>query len=279
MMNIDNPLITTDELAAIIAEPDVKIVDASWWLDGRDAAADYVTQRIAGAVFFDIDANSDPDSSLPHMLPDAEVFARIAGQLGLSQTDLIVIYDQQGLFSAARVWWMFRLMGADRAVVLDGGLPKWITEGRQIESGPAPSPAPAVFVATPHTGAVADLAQVKAAIGTEAQILDARGAARFLAQVPEPREGVRSGHMPGALNLPFGELLQADKTLKSGEALAEAFARAGYDPSRPVITSCGSGVTAAILTLGLALMGKRARLYDGSWSEWGSRHDTPIEPA
>lgn len=271
------PLISTDELARIIDQPDVRLIDASWWLDGRDARADFERERVGSAVFFDLDGISDLDSPLPHMLPSAEHFAKAAGQLGIRETDTIVVYDHQGLFSAARVWWMFRLMGAQRVAVLDGGFPKWKAEGRAVEVSSPQASSPVTFKAIYDGDAVASLEDVRAALGSPTQILDARGAGRFNAKVPEPRPGMRGGHMPGALNLPFDHLLNADKTMKSGPALEAAFQEVGLDLNRPVITTCGSGVTAAILTLGLHLLGKSARLYDGSWSEWGSREDTPIE--
>lgn len=277
MINLAEPLISTDQLAAVIKRSDVKLVDASWWLDGRDARADHFKERLPGAVFFDLDAISDHSSSLPHMLPTAEDFAKDAGALGLSEKDHIVVYDSQGLFSAARVWWMFRLFGAKRAVVLDGGLPKWKAEGRPTETGPFAPPAPNLFSETSLQDSVAILADVKDALNSQTQILDARGAPRFNGSAAEPRAGVRSGHMPGALNLPYTQLLNPDKTMKGGTALETAFQTVGLDMNRPVITSCGSGVTAAILTLGLAVLGKSSRLYDGSWSEWGSRNDTPVE--
>lgn len=277
MITLENPLISTIELAAIIDRPDVKLVDASWWLDGRDAKVDYDKERLPKAVFFDLEAISDQTNPLPHMLPSVEGFARAVGDLGLSHTDLIVVYDSQGLFSAARVWWMLRVFGAPRAVVLDGGLPKWKAEGRPTASGSESRPAPVRFIAQSPDSVVASLHEVQDALGTDTKILDARGAARFYGTAPEPRSGVRSGHMPGALNLPYTALLNPDKTIKGGPELEAAFRDIGLDTDRPVITSCGSGVTAAILTLGLALLGKSSRLYDGSWSEWGSHKDTPVE--
>ncbi|MCS6625228.1 3-mercaptopyruvate sulfurtransferase [Roseibacterium beibuensis] len=273
------PLISTEELASRLGEPDLRLVDASWHLDGRDGRPDFEAARLPGAVFFDLEASSDPDSDLPHMLPSPEAFTARMGRLGLSETDHIVVYDTVGIRSSARAWWMFRVMGASRVQVLDGGLPKWRTEGRTVESGP-PSPSrPAVFSARLDPAAVADIEAVSAALAGEAQILDARAADRFAGYAPEPRAGLRSGHMPGALNLPFPQVLASDGAIKPQSELEAAFREAGVDPRRPVITTCGSGVTAAILSLALATLGRGSRLYDGSWAEWGSRTDTPVVKA
>jgi thiosulfate/3-mercaptopyruvate sulfurtransferase len=271
-----SPLITASELAQRLGQPDLRIVDASWWLDGRDARADYEVERLPGAIFFDIDAISDKTSPYPHMLPATEDFAVAVGDLGIGTTDEIVVYDAQGLFSAARVWWTFMTMGADRVRVLDGGLPQWRAEGFNIETGPASAPAKARFHPRFDASRVANTQDVMTALDQGQTILDARGAPRFEGKIPEPRPGLRSGHMPGALNLPFGHLIEADGKMKRGDALKAVYETASYRLGDPVITSCGSGVTAAILTLGLAELGHSARLYDGSWAEWGSREDTPI---
>ncbi|MGQ2989862.1 MAG: 3-mercaptopyruvate sulfurtransferase [Brevundimonas sp.] len=271
-----SPLITTDELAANLDDPRLRIIDASWHLDGRDARADFEAARIAAAVHFDLEAVSDHDSPLPHMLPTPEAFAAAAGELGVSETDTVVVYDTVGLFSAPRVWWTFRLMGARDVRVLDGGLPRWLTEGRPVDRSPPVAPVPAVFRAIRRASDVADLPTVLGALTGEAQIVDARPAPRFRGEAAEPRPGLRSGHMPGALNLPFKTLLSDDGVLLRGEALSARFAEAGVDLDQPIITSCGSGVSAAILTLALAELGRDSAVYDGSWAEWGGRDDTPV---
>ena len=276
---IADPLVTTAWLADNLDAPDLKVVDASWYFpqEQRDAQAEYAAAHIPGAVFFDIDDIADDTTDLPHMLPDAVKFSARVRRLGLGDGSRIVVYDQLGLRSAARVWWTFRVMGHQDVFVLDGGLPKWIAEGRRVEDIPPP-PRERHFTARFDGGLVRGVDQVRKAIETgEAQIVDARPAARFSGEAPEPRAGLRGGHIPGAFSMPSSALLAPDGTVLGKDRLEALFTSAGVDLDRPIITSCGSGITAAMLALALARLGRwRAPVYDGSWAEWGGRDDTPV---
>jgi thiosulfate/3-mercaptopyruvate sulfurtransferase len=272
-------LVSTEWLATHLNSPDVRIVDASWYLPAmkRDPKAEYAAGHIPGAVFFDIDEISDDTSPYPHMLPSSIKFTSRVQKLGLGDGNRIVIYDAYPMISAPRVWWMFRHFGHKDVAVLDGGLNKWKAEGRPLEDLP-PMPRQRHFSARTNTTLVRDTEGVKDALTGKAQVIDVRAANRFSGEAPEPRPGLRSGHMPGAINLPWEGLIDPQRgTMLPAEQLKAKIEAAGIDINRPIVTSCGSGISACILALGLHLVGARdVSVYDGSWAEWGSRPDTPV---
>jgi thiosulfate/3-mercaptopyruvate sulfurtransferase len=274
-------LTETDELARELDAPDLVIIDASWHMpaENRNAHEEYLAEHIPGAIFFDIDEIADTKSGLPHMLPPPEKFSSRMRSMGIGDGSRIVVYDSSGLFSAARVWWTFRVMGVDDVSVLNGGLPKWKREGLPLESGPARSRTARHFTARRNLDLVRDVGDIKALLkDRSAEIVDARAADRFAGKAPEPRPGLRSGRIPGSHNLPFAKLLNKDGTLKTAPEIERLFEEAGVDLSKPVVASCGSGITASVLALGLAEIGhRRAAVYDGSWSEWGADQNLPIE--
>lgn len=274
----DHPLVSTQWLADHLSSPDMVVVNA--WMPPvthPDAPPVYPNAHIPGAVFFDVNEICDKSSDLPHMLPAPHVFSSAMRKLGIGDGQTLVVYDDFGFYSAPRVWWTLKSMGAERVYVLDGGFPKWRAEGRPFVDD-TQRRVQSHFTARLNNGAVADLAQIRATIDSKSrQIVDARSADRFAGEAPEPRAGLKKGHMPTSLNLPFTELIREDGTFLPKDELVEAFRRAGVDLDRPVTTTCGSGVTAAILTLGLTILGARdLALYDGSWAEWGGRDDTDI---
>ena len=267
-------VVTTEWLAGHLKDADLRIVDGSWHMPQakRDPAKEFAEAHLPGAVLFDIDRIADTSTDLPHMLPSPDVFAKAVGALGIGDGDRVVIYDSRGVVSAARVWWTFRVFGHDDVAVLDGGFPKWRAEGRPVSAGAA-TPTPRRFTARFRPELVRDLAQMQANVGTQReQVVDARSRGRFAGTEPEPRAGLRGGHIPGSLNLPYDEVHAPDGTLRPAAALRDAFVAAGVDLERPVVTTCGSGITASVLALALHRAGRAdVAVYDGSWTEWGSR--------
>lgn len=280
MENDPKVLVSTDWLSSRLSDPEIRILDATWYLPNvdRDAKAEYDQSHIPNARFFDIDEVSDHRSDLPHMVPPVEKFMSKVRKLGVGDGHQIIIYDSHGLFSAARVWWLFKVMGQKNVAVLDGGLPKWLREGRTVDSSSPLIRDRHMFVKY-HDEMVKDVTQVSSAskLG-DFEILDARSAGRFRGEEPEPRPGLRAGHIPGSKNIFYGDLLNEDGTLKSQDKLVEHFKAKAVNLDKPVITSCGSGVTAAIINLALDRIGKTDHaLYDGSWTEWGMYPTVPVE--
>lgn len=276
-----DPVVSTEWLASQLGNTGLVVFDATKYLpnEGMDGRAEYLRAHIPGALYFDIDEIADPDTDLPHMVPSAGRFAKLMQRFGVSNDSAVVFYDQKGLASAARGWWLMGLFGHDNAAVLDGGLPKWQREGRPVESGEPPALAAGRFTPSLRAGRLRGIGDLLRNLQTgEELVLDARAAGRFRGEAPEPRAGLPSGHIPGSKNVPYAELLYPDGTLLPAEALRARFGREGIDGTRPVVTSCGSGVSAAIVTLAMVRAGlPPGALYDGSWTEWASRPDTPKE--
>ena len=273
-------LVSTQWLEDHLSAPDIRIIDASWHMpaSGRDARSEFETMHIPGATFFDIDEICDSDNPLPHMLPSSEKMSSRMRQLGLGDGNRIIVYDSSNVCSSARVWWMLKIFGHHDVAVLDGGLRKWTMEERPVEDLPAKT-RERHFTARVDTTLIRNCEQIKQNLDTQKeQIVDARSPARFPGQEQDPRPGIRSGHIPNALNVPFSKLLnESDYTFKSPDEIRTIFEKAGVDLNKPITTSCGSGITAAVLTLGLYMVGHRhVALYDGSWSEWGAKEDCPV---
>lgn len=276
----NEPFVSAEWLRGHLDAPDLIVVDASYYLPAmnRDAEAEFTAGHVPGAIRFDIDKVKDRSSNLPHMLPSADVFAAEVGALGIGDGMRIVVYDGAGLFSAPRVWWTLKTFGVSDVVILDGGFPAWTEAGYPVEEGPARSRSRRTFTARLDHSAVANLGDIKRALADPViQVVDARSAERYAGIAPEPRAGLKAGHMPGSLNLPYSEIMSNGR-LADAQTIRAALDRHGIDPARPIVTSCGSGVTAAILSLAFMRIGRPPKaLYDGSWSEWGSREDCPVE--
>jgi len=274
-------IVETDWLEEHLNAPDLIVLDASWYMTSseRDAKAEYDAAHIPGAIYFDIDTVADTDAALPHTLPSSVKFSSIVRKMGIGDGMRIVVYDADGLFSAARVWWMFRVMGKTEVSILNGGLKKWIAEDRETEDLPPAPRTPRHFTARVNAQLLRDTRDVASAVQyKDPQILDARSTERFLGQLESDEPDIRVGHIPGSYNLPYPLFVNEDGTIKDNDAIRQLFEASGIDIKKPVITTCGSGITAAILGLGLSVLGHRQwSLYDGSWAEWGADHNLPIE--